>query len=419
MRNELVPPTFNQYRGENKFTFRDVVYENKKLLGVGTTASVYCFVTANSTTSLQSVAVKMEHTLKRRSANLFEEGMSFFYDAYWNERIHGLGVLSGDPKKITQPHYLLIPYFEGVLAKNISLPTARELVEWFILVAHFIHEKMHVEKRAVHGDIKMDNVIFNPSKKKAYVIDFGLTERIGVKIGPYTVPEKADPVLGMKKWSPAEFCPQTPPELFGKVGLPAEPSQDAYGLGLFLLALSGRVNHISDEQLKKISCVIHGLRAIRPEERSAIPAAIFKLHADFIVTVSRPIENKLELFRRCRTTANHRVNVGLTSESLSLPLLTKAMAVKQLELADYRTHLIDDNAVNTMLTPGAPAATAAASSEKKNGTEKEQQAKRTLGDASENGRIATEALGFFFALHAKSKQEGPPAGPAQVPDHHL
>lgn len=284
------------------------------------------------------------------------------------------------------------------------------------MLATFIHEKMHLEKKAVHGDIKVDNVIFQTSEKKVCVIDFGLTEHIDTKIGQYEAPKGLDAVSGkIKKLSPTEHCPQTPPELFGKEMIPAEPSQDAYGLGYFILSLLSKIPNISSEQKIKLRFVSAHLRAACPQERWPIPAAISKLHADFIVVVPRLISNsvessliKLGLFRQRRIAPYQNANPRAVHESVSLPLLTKAIANNQFRLT---THQVDsDNAhteSNVIKFPpvlSALAAPAASSSEE----EIKEQVASKEGPGSK--RI-DGPWGYLFSLHAVSK-------PAPGPDPH-
>lgn len=335
MRTLSQPVKFDQYRGENKFTFRGVTYERKGLLGEGTTAAVYRFDPPASVASASAVAVKVEHGRKYRGVERFEEGISFFIDAYWNDQIYGLGVLSGDPRNEMKRHYFLMPYFAGILACDILLHSTRELIEWFIMVANFIHEKMHREHGAVHGDIKIDNVIFQSAEKKVYVIDFGLTEKMGDKIGRYEPPVKCDPILGIKKISPNEVCPQTAPELFGRELVPADSSQDAYGLGYFLSSLLKKTRGASPAEVMKIGLVIASLRAPQPKQRCSIPSAISTLHGDFVSTVPRllPSIDKLTLFRQRRPGISQKEDRVVASEIPSLPPLTKAMADNQLRVA--------------------------------------------------------------------------------------
>lgn len=335
MRKTTLPPTFDQYHGENQFVFRDITYQRGVLLGEGRTAHVYRFDPVNPTLSLQSVAVKIEREVKQGGVDLFVEGSSLRADAHWNNQFYGLGVLSGAPWSTRQRHYVLMPYFAGVMAEIVSLQGARELVEWFILVASFIHEKMHVEKKAIHGDIKPNNVIFQITEKKVCVIDFGLTDMIGEQVGQYPLPVTRDPKWGVKTVSSAEAYPHNAPELFGKKRVSAQPSQDAYGLGYFLLSLLVRTNPVADEEKRKLFFVIAGLRAMRPTERLLIPAAIAQLHADFIVVLPRLISNKLVFFHERRAEANQRVSEGATAGSVvPLPLLTQAMANELLGVAE-------------------------------------------------------------------------------------
>lgn len=382
MRNLARAPKFDQYHGEDKFVFQGVVYEHRDFLGKGTTAFVHRFHPVSSLSSAQSVAVKVELPVKCRGMNRFEEGVSFSIEAHWNNEIYGLGVLSGDPYNVMREHYLLMPYFAGVLARDVSLRDARELVEWFVMVACFIHEKMHVEKHAVHGDIKLDNVIFHASEKKACVIDFGLTEEIGKKIGRYSVPESVYPIRGAIKLSPAEYCPQTPPELFGKEMIAAEPSQDVYGLGHFISSLLSKATNISSEQMTKLCLVIGHLRAERPQNRWSIPLAISKLYTDFIAVVPHTITSSVEqalrrvaLFHQRRFAIHQDVSRSVVLESVSLPLLTKVMADRQFRLPEHQVGSCDehrDSGVRLPPAPGALAAPAASSGAESSGSQGQQ-----------------------------------------------
>lgn len=415
-------PTFDQYCGENRFVFRDITYESKGLLGKGTTASVYRFHPIDPTLSSESVAVKVELPVTHKGVERFEEGQTFFFDAYWNQQIYGLGVLSGDLKHETKAHYLLMPYFAGVLASDISLRGARELVEWFIMVARFIHEKMHVEKEAVHGDIKMDNVIFQASEKKAYVIDFGLTEKIGGKIGQYFIPPTVNPVLSLKKLSSTKYCPQTAPELFGKEQVPAEPSQDAYGLGQLIFSLLGKTTHISSDQRSKLCFVMSHLRATRPQDRWSIPFAMSKLNADFIAVVPRLIAHRVEPISNRPTLCRHRhvmpdqdANSRVAIEGAPIPLLTKAMADNQFRLTERQVGSRDVQTEGGVLRfPPAPhgalAAPAASSSEKNNGVD---------SSGEKSGRCVEGTWGYFFVHHSVPKQNAPHEKPARSHDRHL
>ncbi len=428
MRDLTRATTFDQYRGEDKFVFGDVVYVRKEFLGEGTTACVHCFHPVNSALPAQPVVVKVELPVKRHGSNRFYEGTTFLYEAYWNNQIYGLGVLSGDPRNVMREHYLLMPYFAGVLACDVSLQSARELVEWFILVANFIHQKMHVEKNAVHGDIKADNVIFQISEKRACVIDFGLTEWMGKKIGRYSLPQKVDLIRGAIKLSHAEYCPHTPPELFGREMVPAGPSQDAYGLGFFILSLLRKAANISSEQMTKLCFVIGHLRADRPQDRWPIPAAISKLHADFVETVPRPIVNDIEASKKSALShqrpaaMDQDVSGSIAPERVSLPpLLTKAMANRQLRSEQRRVGSSDGHNDSGVLrlpsVPGALAASAApaASSSKESASLQGQQVRRTSTEESGSAGV-TVPLSYLFPLHGIPKQDGSQTKPAQNPD---
>lgn len=416
MRNQARAPKFDQYSGEDKFIFGGVVYERRGFLGRGATASVYHFCPIGSLISAQPVAVKVELPVIYRGVNQFEEGCSFAIEAYWNKEIYGLGVLSGDPRNTKKEHYLLMPYFAGVLACDVSLNGARDLVEWFIMVACFIHQKMHLEKKAIHGDIKLDNVIFHAAEKKASVIDFGLTEKMGRKIGRYSIPESKNLKAGSIKLSPAQYCPQTPPELFGNEMIPAEPSQDAYGLGHFIFSLLCRASDISREQVTKLCFVIAHLRETHPQDRWSIPAAISKLHADFIAVVPHAITSAVELksskvmlYHQRRTEMNQSVSNNIAPGGLIPEPLTKVMADSQLGFARHQVVSFDerknDPAVRLESVP-------AESSSVKSGDAQDQQER----PGSIQGSEGVGAPGAnLFSLLVTPKQHDVCEKPAQDP----
>lgn len=264
-------PNFSDYRGGDCFVFQNKNFYFVKRLGDGSFGEVLCFESEDHATRY---AVKCE----KKYANHYGCGAYFENEAKWFQVVHGMGVLSGDLKDNTTPHFVLMPYFEGKPLYKKHYISAKQVFYDWIWTAAAIQE-LHQKHHAIHGDLKSDNVI---SGEKVYLVDFGLTTKIDFfrKMTFRTADSKT--------------LYHQAPELFTATPTrkKACAAQDIYGLGILLRNL---FNLLSCHTLKPASPYIMQCKKVQeiheklcdhdPECRWSIAKAIYMLASLFLISV--------------------------------------------------------------------------------------------------------------------------------------
>lgn len=295
--NEI--PLFANYDGGHGFIYNNRHYFKFRDVGEGTSGVVSRFsIVQNdkidsalpSASSPSDVVVKAERFTARVG---YCEVESFSSEAKFNQAIYGLGEFSGNRLRIDKPHFVLMPYFPGVLLSNIKFETLSATVTWFLRIAYFVHEKMHrgyfnhpkkkVQTGLVHGDLKRDNIILYGNDVK--IIDFGLTTYIDDDLTPYEIPRDA-------RGKPQSFetvHPHIAPELSfavrcqSRTFAKSHSSQDVYALGYVLRLLIDQVIPYPaaklPEKIDKIKNIIHEMRYDNCNARLTLPVVIEKLSA--------------------------------------------------------------------------------------------------------------------------------------------
>src|SRR3990167_1567107 len=282
----LAAPTFSEYDGGNAFMFYEKIYQRCKMLGSGAYGEVYCFEADDQT----KLAVKGEMLFHGG----YGYGSLFQQEAKWCQKIYGLGILSGDPKNSTIPHYVLMPYFEGKTLANFYYGTLKDVFFSWIKTADSINQ-LHTQHHIVHGDLKSDNVVlgtcFNPlvshdDREKAFVIDFGFATKIHAHRDIYI----ASTDENKKRYR------QHAPELFGDADFHiASPTHDIYALGILLRSMYIMFlnqNEIIEDLVPEhqtLTEVKENLICEDPTKRWSIAKAIFMLITTFFSRISKPM----------------------------------------------------------------------------------------------------------------------------------
>jgi serine/threonine protein kinase len=355
-------PLFQDYNGGDAFSFQGKkYYRDGNALGKGTYGTTYRFKSnsyppdvlvikaelGQKTAVQEQILIGHHYQLREKIISYFPDGEYFALEARFNKDIHGLGELSGpvgsaDLRK--KPHYILMPFFKGILFSEKKFKSTKEFIFYFIQVAAFIHTKMHTQKFTrpegdakeptglVHGDIKGNNIILQ--EKDCQVIDFGLTSYIGELTG------------GFEK-TPNYECisPHIAPELFNKL-VPACPSQDAYSLGNLLKTIRKFSTIIvSQEDCKNLNPIIKNLCAPTPNLRTPIFEVISTLnHLYCSVVMPAPttaIEKKISqaitsTTKEKKTTSSDQVQSNAAGMRPTVNPLHRADADKTLGLVNEK-----------------------------------------------------------------------------------
>jgi len=333
----FVPPDFSHYNGGHTFIFNNKVFHRKnKSLGRGAYGEVFCFEASDNT----KVAVKVEHSQNHE----YWDGAIFQKEAMWYQKIYGLGVFSGNPNDEESPHYILMPYFEGKTLDKLSYTSTQDLLFYWIKTADAV-QTLHTKHLAVHGDLKLDNIMANEDKK-IFAIDFSLM------MGPK---EKRLTSLLDTPWSRMRFR-QYPPEAFSNRAklIMAHPTQDIYALGILLYDLFSHfleTNLFSQPASGTTDTIIDvqkNLTQENPYQRWPIAKAIYMLTITFFSKIPRhiwilhaPDDNKL---------------VGLNHTNLMQTLWretsTIAIAMRITELLDEQEDLNEKSPRKTQKIEG-------------------------------------------------------------------
>lgn len=344
-------PLFQDYDGGDTFLFQGKKYHRDgNALGKGTYGATYRF--KSDSYPPDTVVIKIElgqkiktyeraligsrHQLCEKTTLYFPDGPFCALEARFNKDIHGLGELSGpvgSADLYKKPHYILMPFFSGVLFSDKKFKSTKEFIFHFIQVAAFIHTKMHTQKfkrpagytkeaaGLVHGDIKGNNIILQ--EKDCQVIDFGLTNYIGELTG------------GFEKTPNYKFrSPHIAPELFNKF-VPASPSQDAYSLGKLLNTIKELSTIIvSTEDWKNLSPIIKNLCAPTPSLRTPIFEVISTLNHLYCSAVIRPPAAAIEKNTSQAITATTHENKTTASDQTQPNAVGMRPTINPLHRAD-------------------------------------------------------------------------------------
>src|SRR3990167_27361 len=257
-------PDFSQYDGGTQFAYQDKIFHREKSLGSGSFAEVLLFETQDKT---QRYAVKCEKACLHK----YGHGNDFATEAKWYQTIYGLGVLSGNPKNVYAPHYILMPYFEGRLLHEKMYQSAKELFYYWMWSAMAICN-LHQQHHVIHADLKFDNIIAGDNK--IFLIDFGMITRVNDVRKECFYPDDKF------------FITHQPPELFFGEDKEKKASecQDVYCLGYLLRTLFYLffIEHVSTqsellETQKKVGTVTQNMTQWKPERRWSIEKSIYML----------------------------------------------------------------------------------------------------------------------------------------------
>lgn len=270
---------FSRFNGADVFSFQNKSFFLVKELGSGGYGDVKLFESEDGT---KRFAVKCERIYNGRYAF----GALFDEEAKWYQKIHGLGILSGDPKKQDKPHYVLMPYFDGKPLCQITYFSAKQIFYDWIWTAAAINE-LHQKHSIIHGDLKTDNVI---SGTKVYIIDFGFVTRFNqTRNAIFPADER-------------ELQYHQAPELFTatREKKTAQLTQDIYSLGIILRDLtfiffnpSAETSFAKQEHYEKTNEVVSHLCAPIPADRWSIAKSIYILATAFLSTIPRSIWEKI------------------------------------------------------------------------------------------------------------------------------
>lgn len=215
----IPPPNFSEYDGGDQFRFNKKIFRREgSALGNGGYGRVFCFRANDGT----EVAVKCEIASKKK----YLHGENFQSEAAYYQHIYNLGEFSGDAKKTNNPHYILMPYFDGTTLSATLFNSLEHVFFCWIKTAEALNQ-LHKKHLLVHGDFKSDNIIM--TKTNAAIIDFGFTKKIG---------EKRELTIYDSHYHREKYS-QHAPELFsrGQNDLLSKPAQDIYSLGVILSSL--------------------------------------------------------------------------------------------------------------------------------------------------------------------------------------
>lgn len=314
MRSNAIPD-FSSYNGGNFFFFGRKVFSCEKVLGSGAYGNVFLFTSRDG----EKLAVKCE----RRYHDRYAFGAYFKAEAEWYQKIHGLGVFSGDLANYTKPHYMLIPYFEGKpLYEVIYYSVKQVFFDWIWTAAAIneLHEKHHV----IHGDLKTDNII---SGKRVYLIDFGFVTRVNTKRGTVF---RIDENNSQYHQAPELFTNTNEKQL-------AKTTQDIYSLGLLLRDLFSIYTEnaflIDDTHSSQTQEVIENLSTRDPSQRWTIAKAIYLLATSFLSTIPRNMwQTSIKIDEKAK-------NPALFMPFICVMLLNNALQIRIDELTQEKKRL--------------------------------------------------------------------------------
>lgn len=251
MRVERAIPDFTKYDGGENFTYENIEYVRKgDSLGKGTYGKTFLFEASNLPPfppKPKYLVVKNESALIKQDESkqqlaTFPSGADFQNEAHWNQRVHGLGVFSGNPKSQCHAHYVLMPYIEGITLHKTQIDTIQRMIFLWVHAAKAVDE-LHKQHHAVHRDIKTDNMIMSSSENKITLIDFGLTTEIGKSVERYSIKNK-------------KRSGYIAHELFGEGKILTQTAQDIFSLGVLLSDLLRKMHNtlgkkLSSEEARK------------------------------------------------------------------------------------------------------------------------------------------------------------------------
>ncbi|GAB4290110.1 MAG: hypothetical protein Fur0025_24810 [Oscillatoriaceae cyanobacterium] len=147
----------------------------------------------------------------------------------------------------------------------------REFLEIAIQLATALGE-IH-DRRIIHKDVKLENIIINPQNKQVKIADFSIASRLEEEKTSYINPNQMEGTLAYMS-----------PEQTGRMNRSIDYRSDYYSLGVsFYEILTGRLPFIAEDPLELVHSHIAknppSLRAINPEIPAAIEAIVIKLMA--------------------------------------------------------------------------------------------------------------------------------------------
>src|SRR3990167_9648875 len=115
-------PLFSEFDGGDRFRFLGDVYLKKEWMGSGGYGVVHRFK-GNQTE--REVIVKSDlPSATRDGVKLYTKPSTLKREAYWYNKIYGLGVFSGDICRKTKGSYLLAHYIQGKTLRCMELYTS-------------------------------------------------------------------------------------------------------------------------------------------------------------------------------------------------------------------------------------------------------------------------------------------------------
>lgn len=268
----LTPPEFAAYDNGPAFYFKGKEFRKHHKLGEGDFGEVFCFQASD----LTRLAVKSELLFDQT----YGVGQAFKNEAAWYQKIYGLGEFSGDVNCTSSPHHILMPYFPGKSLLDVTYYNEKFLLSCWIKTASEVHA-LHQNHRAVHCDLKFDNVIFNG---RSFLIDFGYITSINAYRDNIVYDTEEN----------KQYYRQLAPELFTKLSLKqrAHTSQDIYALGILLwdmfsLFLAQHNSALSNYRTREIIHYVKiNLTHEIPSLRWPISKAIYMLSVAFFSQIS-------------------------------------------------------------------------------------------------------------------------------------
>lgn len=258
-------PEFKHYSPTNlqrpsPFMYKNNTYFSDKKLGEGAYGITWLFKSPAG----KKVVVKIE---KPNEQGLYNLGPDFENEALINKIMYSVGDFSGDRNQYSKPHFIILDFIPGfdiisLLSKRGENLNPSLLLRIWVLLAIAFHQ-LH-QAGFLHCDAHCKNILVSPGIDIVFLIDFGLSKRLGEL--------RTDCNRSPKEHM---FSPHLPPENFqGKDTNPiySHTSQDAYSLGYHLNKFIFHARLITrNRPLKQIADALMDKTA---RKRMSIPAAI-------------------------------------------------------------------------------------------------------------------------------------------------
>lgn len=163
---------------------------------------------------------------------------------------------------------LVIPYFEYVQYTNLAIETPELQITLFQSAIQAI-EDCH-NKGMVVLDLKTDNIYYDSSTEKSYIIDGGLSVLIGTCIDPLAFQKSSQSIVEEYR----EEYWHIPPECWSvaPAAVLANPKMDIYCLGVLM-------NDLLENPLPEVESLIDSCLEKDPENRPTLTELIISLQS--------------------------------------------------------------------------------------------------------------------------------------------